>query len=179
MSHSFLGQRPPSRPHCHKCLAKGGRVAVEIGRVSVGRAPHLAMDKDDSVRSKGTLLFFLETEPCGTEGVAGQRWDPAVGQRRNRAARGSLLACFDRGGCWPPDRRMQGTVAPTGRCFVRSRSGPKIGLRRQVDAHQGMTVASKSVRGWPLPSVKSRRVGGACARAEQTFPGRSWSDRVE
>jgi hypothetical protein len=27
---------------------KGGRVAVEIGRVSVGRAPHLAMDKEDS-----------------------------------------------------------------------------------------------------------------------------------
>jgi hypothetical protein len=73
MSHFVLGQRPQLRPHYHRASAKGGRVAVRFGRVSMGRAPDPAWTKDEPDQREtehGALLFFLETEPYGTAGEA-------------------------------------------------------------------------------------------------------------
>lgn len=85
MSHFFLGQRPPSRPHCHRASAKGGRVAVRTGRVSMGRAPNLAWTRDATRsqrdRGGGALLFFLETEPYGTAGEATAATGPGCEQQ--------------------------------------------------------------------------------------------------
>jgi len=97
-------------------------VVVKIGRAPSARSPYLAMDKEDSEFEGGQAI-----ERCYSflkPGLAARRaWARPVARdlRRDvideicgRQASGKtpVLACFDRSGCWPSDRRMQGTVAP-------------------------------------------------------------------